>query len=113
MYSNGDGGQSIEAPIVQPAGPTPWAVPGARVRSSLCSADEGQCVEAEAASPDAVIITDSKMGADSPRLSYTRAEWDTFVAGVKNGEFDFDVLYAAAERAHGTKVRATESLAAL
>ena len=34
-----------------------------------------------------IALGDSK-NPGGPVLSYTRAEWETFVAGIKRGEFD-------------------------
>jgi Domain of unknown function (DUF397) len=36
---------------------------------------------------DAIAVRDSKHP-DGPVLLFTRAEWDAFVAGAKDGEFD-------------------------
>jgi hypothetical protein len=48
------------------------------------------CVEvAKCDCPDGdVLIRDSKLGDASPVLSFTRAEWDVFSAGMKAGDFD-------------------------
>ncbi len=53
-------------------------------RSTRC--DTGLCVEV-AHIADATAIRDSK-DADGPILTFTRAEWLAFVAGVRAGEFD-------------------------
>jgi hypothetical protein len=34
-----------------------------------------------------ILLGDSK-NPDGPVLSYTRAEWEAFVTGIKRGEFD-------------------------
>ena len=47
----------------------------------------GNCVEVGRCGCDMVHVRDSK-DKDGPRLAFTRAEWDVFVAGVKDGEFD-------------------------
>ncbi|MFB9802423.1 DUF397 domain-containing protein [Streptomonospora salina] len=39
-------------------------------------------------------VRDSK-NPDRPALAFTRAEWDAFVEGVKDGEFDSEKLLAA------------------
>lgn len=54
------------------------------VKSSFCSA--GGCVEV-AMQGMRVVVRDSK-APDAGSLSYTRDEWQAFVAGVKRGEFD-------------------------
>jgi hypothetical protein len=33
-------------------------------------------------------VRDTKLGAASPILAFTNAEWEAFVKGVRNGEFD-------------------------
>ena len=53
-------------------------------RARRCSSSG--CVEV-AMRGDGIAVRDSKRP-DSPVLSYTREEWDAFVAGVKAGEFD-------------------------
>ncbi len=40
------------------------------------------------------VVRDSKNPERAP-LVFTRAEWDAFVAGVKDGEFDSETLLAA------------------
>ena len=54
-------------------------------RSSF-SGTHGNCVEV-AILPDAVVVRDSK-NPDGPTLTFTPDEWEAFVAGAKNGEFD-------------------------
>lgn len=56
-------------------------------KSSLCNADTPQCVEVELDSEIGARVRDSK-DPDGAVLSFTREEWLTFVAGVKNGDFD-------------------------
>jgi len=65
-----------------------------RAKSSASYAN-GQCVEASAV-PDGfapakegaeVLVRDSK-DPDGPVLEFTAGEWDAFIAGAKNGEFD-------------------------
>jgi hypothetical protein len=68
--------------------------PGVKVTSSFCARDEPQCVEVMYEGGDgAVIVTDSK-DEDGEPLVFSAAEWDAFIAGVKNGEFDRDALEA-------------------
>lgn len=52
-------------------------------KSSESNAD---CVEVRAVD-DAVEVRHSK-DPDGPVLRYSRAEWDAFLRGAKNGEFD-------------------------
>ncbi len=47
----------------------------------------GQCVEAAFLENDRVGMRDSK-NPSGPALMFTGTEWDRFLAGVKNGEFD-------------------------
>ncbi|HST66853.1 MAG TPA: DUF397 domain-containing protein [Mycobacteriales bacterium] len=53
-------------------------------KSSFSSS--GNCVEVALAT-DGVGVRDTK-DREGPVLRFTRAEWDAFVAGVRNGEFD-------------------------
>jgi hypothetical protein len=53
--------------------------------SSYC--DNGGCVAVAISSDETITVRDEKH-ADAPVLSFTAAEWDAFVAGVKGGEFD-------------------------
>jgi hypothetical protein len=59
---------------------------GTWIKSSL-SAYTGNCVEVAGLAGDAIRVRDSK----NPRggvLSFTPAEWDAFIGGVLNGEFN-------------------------
>jgi hypothetical protein len=60
-------------------------------KKSSFSLQQGECVEVEQVG-DAFHVTDSKHP-ERPAHVYTRAEWRTFLDGVKAGEFDYD-LYA-------------------
>ena len=76
------------------------------VKSRRSSDQGGQCVEVSAVpgqdivvsnkQPDefAFLVRDSKNPSEAP-LVFTRAEWDAFVEGVKEGEFDSEKLLAA------------------
>ena len=46
----------------------------------------GECVQV-APKGNVIIIRDSK-SPDGPFLTYSRAEWKTFVEGVRRGDFD-------------------------
>jgi len=48
----------------------------------------GQCVELAALPEGGVAVRDSKLGDQSPVVSFTRAELRAFVLGVNAGEFD-------------------------
>ena len=59
---------------------------GTWIKSSL-SAYNGNCVEVADLAGDRIRVRDSK----HPRgavLNFTPAEWDAFIGGVRNGEFD-------------------------
>jgi hypothetical protein len=56
------------------------------VVSSFCH--NSGCVAVAALSGGAVAVRDSK-AVSGPVLAFTAEEWRTFVAGVKNSEFDF------------------------
>jgi Domain of unknown function (DUF397) len=50
--------------------------------------NDSPCVEV-ADGPDGWrALRDSKLGAGSPILTFTEAEWKVFTAGVRGGEFD-------------------------
>lgn len=114
--SNGEGGMSTTAP--EYVEESLLRGPGAKVISSFCSADKPQCVEVEFDEGNAyapIVVTDSKESeplVSRGQLRFTRTEWGTFVAGVKNGEFDLDVLVdvanAAAEAGRSGRVTAGE-----
>lgn len=73
-----------------------------KVISSFCSADQPSCVEVEYRQVTGTIrVSDTKNHARGG-LYFTREEWDAFVAGVKNGEFDYDVLRSIADVAAET-----------
>jgi hypothetical protein len=55
-------------------------------RKSLRSSGNGNCVEV-AFLDGAVAVRDSK-DRNGPVLIFTAAEWDVFVAGAQDGEFD-------------------------
>ncbi|WP_328464528.1 DUF397 domain-containing protein [Actinoplanes sp. NBC_00393] len=59
--------------------------PGWR-RSGQCSS--GACVEV-AKVGDRYLVRDSKQPGGTP-LTFTKGEWDAFVAGVKAGDFGFE-----------------------
>ena len=54
-------------------------------KSSFSAA--GNCVEVAHLSGGGVAVRDSKDRGKAPHV-YTRAEWEAFLAGAKNGEFD-------------------------
>jgi hypothetical protein len=52
------------------------------------SGSGGSCVEVSPGPDDGVLVRDSK-DPDGGYLTFTRKEWDAFIAGVKAREFDF------------------------
>jgi hypothetical protein len=59
---------------------------GAAWHKSSRSSGNGNCVEVAILS-DTVAVRDTK-DRTGPVLTFTSAEWDAFVAGAKDGEFD-------------------------
>ena len=55
-------------------------------RKSLMSTTQGECVEV-ALEESAVQVRHSRSPA-GPVLSFSHAEWNAFLIGVRNGEFD-------------------------
>jgi Domain of unknown function (DUF397) len=63
------------------------ADPGARwVKSSLSFAN-GDCVEVAALPDGRIGVRDSK-DTEGPVLRFTSSEWEAFIGGVHNGEFE-------------------------
>lgn len=60
------------------------------IKSSRSDSNGGQCVEAGPLADDSgrVAVRHSHHPEGSV-IVYTRAEWDAFLAGAKDGEFDF------------------------
>ena len=56
------------------------------IKSSY-SMTNGNCVEVARLSGDVTMVRDSK-DVKGPVLGFTQGEWDAFVGGVRNGEFD-------------------------
>ena len=56
-------------------------------RSSRCGT-HGSCVEVSDLTDGAVAVRDGKAPERSPILVFNDEEWDSFIAGVKAGEFD-------------------------
>ena len=55
-------------------------------RKSSYSQGENGCVEVTTALPGWVGVRDSKLGADSPVLPFTRSEWRAMLAAAQSGE---------------------------
>lgn len=56
-------------------------------KSSYSSGNGGNCVEIAGNLPGIIAVRDSK-NPDGPVLTLTAAQWQSFAAGVKLGEFD-------------------------
>lgn len=56
-------------------------------RKSSLSFSNGNCVEVAGLSDDVIWVRNSR-DRRGPALAFTTAEWDAFVGGVRNGEFD-------------------------
>lgn len=54
---------------------------------STRSSGSGNCVEVATNLPEGVAVRDTK-NRDGATLIFTRAEWDAFIGGAKDGEFD-------------------------
>lgn len=55
-------------------------------RKSSYSGANGDCVEVAGNLPGVVAVRDSK-DRGGPALVFSRAEWDAFLSGAKDGEF--------------------------
>ena len=56
-------------------------------KSSFCG-QNSDCVEMADLGNGAIGVRDSKLGATSPVLTFTRAELGAFLSGARAGEFD-------------------------
>lgn len=60
-------------------------------KSSRSQSDSGQCVEAgPLADGSGRVAVRHSHHPDGSVIVYTRAEWSAFLAGARDGEFDFD-----------------------
>ena len=57
-------------------------------RKSSWSAYNGDCVEFAPLEGNRVGVRDTKDSGQGPILVFNRSEWEAFVLGAKNGEFD-------------------------
>lgn len=57
-------------------------------KSTKSSPSGDNCVEVAIDGTD-VLVRDSKLGEDSPILRFTQSEWEAFVGGARDGEFNF------------------------
>jgi hypothetical protein len=56
-------------------------------KSSRSSSNGGDCVEVATNLPGVVAVPDTK-NRDGGTLLFTPAEWEAFIGGAKDGEFD-------------------------
>lgn len=57
-------------------------------KSTFSSEGSANCVETAFTGDGEVLVRDTKDKGEGPILRFTLAEWDAFVAGAKDGEFD-------------------------
>jgi len=62
-------------------------------RKSRYSNPSGNCVEAAQLPAGAVAVRNSRYP-DGPALIFTRAEWEAFLLGARDGDFDGPDMYA-------------------
>lgn len=70
-------------------------------KSTFCNGATA-CVEVAPLPDGSVGVRDSKLGDDSPLLSFTPTEWVAFIAGVRAGEFDLSTLARAGDGSDGS-----------
>lgn len=61
--------------------------------SSFCAADKPQCVGAEMTPAGLVRVTNTH-DTEHGSAHFTAEEWEVFLLGAKNGDFDLDKLTA-------------------
>jgi hypothetical protein len=57
-------------------------------KSTFSNGNGGGCVEVADLPDGGRAVRDTKLGEASPVLWYTKGEWEAFLAGVKDGQFD-------------------------
>lgn len=55
---------------------------------AFVSADQGACVEVQQLPDGSRRVRDSKDKSVGPVLTFSKAEWEAFLVGARNGEFD-------------------------
>lgn len=73
--SNGNGGNNCVEVAAD------WA-------KSTRSNPSGNCVEVAKNDPVKIMVRDTKDNGNGPVLTFTPDEWEAFIGGVKDGEFD-------------------------
>ncbi len=61
---------------------------GAEWKKSTRSNGSGNCVEVATNLPGVVAVRDTKDKGAGPILTFTPDEWNAFIGGTKDGEFD-------------------------
>jgi hypothetical protein len=74
-------------PDTQPAAGRPGPPAAGWIKSSYSGPTGGNCVEITHLYGGQVAVRNSRH-ASGPALLFTAAEWDAFLAGAKDGEFD-------------------------
>ena len=69
-------------------GVTPAEVSRAFWRKSTLSSMNGSCVEVARLLPDRIGVRDTKDNGSGPILVFPDSEWNAFIAGAKEGQFD-------------------------
>ena len=69
-------------------GVSPADISRAVWRKSTFSNMNGNCVEMGRLLPDRIAVRDTKDNGTGPVLIFTQAEWDAFISGAKEGQFD-------------------------
>jgi len=69
-------------------GVTPAEVSRVFWRKSTFSSMNGSCVEVGRLLPDGIGVRDTKDNGSGPILIFTDSEWNAFIAGAKEGQFD-------------------------
>jgi Domain of unknown function (DUF397) len=72
----------------QARGVAPAQVRGAVWRKSSFSNYNGSCVEVGRLQADRIGVRDTKDNGTGPVLIFTDHEWNAFISGAKNGQFD-------------------------
>lgn len=57
-------------------------------KSTRSDGNGGNCVEVAGLPDGGTAVRDSKAGGSGPVLYFTPLEWESFLGGVKDGEFD-------------------------
>lgn len=64
-------------------------ISSARWRKSSFSMSSGNCLEVAFLDSGEIAVRDAKDGDAGPVLVFTTSEWQAFLSGANDGEFDF------------------------